>query len=445
MKDNGDLPVEMVTIDDDPAPRVRRGSRPRDPRWRWIGVAGVLAAAVTVVVINRQPTTEWQSAPAPVLPPATSTPAHPTSPPDDGRSWTLVTRPAQPAGVAADSCGTRAPLPRVVSEPLREKTGLQLVIGAAGVLDVDSHDVARDPVALDLGDQVRQVLTAGSNTYLVVGTCRLSDPARVLSVDDTGRIQEIAVPLTGDQVLGRLLDVGGKVWASVESGSFNRHEMALAPLDGGNQVPLPSDFWAFAGVGDLVVGRVGEIGFERPIRVELFDPTTGQVVHSFRPVSGVGVGADMVIWTGTGCGQACPLQIYRADTGLVTTSAITVPVDFDLNGSVVSGDGRSVASVVPLPATVGRGGVTSGAPAQIEVLDLDSGDITPVPGIELADRYAGQPSLAYSADSRWLVIGVPTSTGSEVLLWRPGLTTPAEAAVTSDASSYPPPLAVSGR
>ncbi|RIJ70747.1 hypothetical protein D1871_17415 [Nakamurella silvestris] len=436
----------MVSLDDDEA-RPARAPRSGNPRWRWVAVALALAAAVTVVVVNRQPAPERQSAPEPVPPVLGSStrPTPPTSLPDDGSDWNLVTRPAVPAGLTQDTCGTSAPLPRVRSAPLNEMTGVKLVIGAAGVLDVDSQEMTRQPVALADGDRVRQVLDAGTDTYLLVGTCRLSDPLRVLRVGQAGAVQEVPVELTGAQVLRTLLIAGDRIWAAVDSDSFNRKEVALIPLSGGAQVPLPSDFWAFATLGDLVVGWVGELGYDSPNRIELFDPVTGRILNSFRGVRSAAVGAGVLLWTGTRCGQDCPVMMYRADTGATSTLKVGVPADLDLNDAVISPDGSSVAMAGDAPAvTYTRDGSTVPASAEIRVLDLRTGRVDAVPGIRLVDRYAGRPSLLYSADGRWLVIGVPTQTGSQVLLWRPGLEAPVVAVTTDDTSAYPPPLAVEG-
>jgi hypothetical protein len=67
-----------------------------------------------------------------------------------------------------------------------------------------------------------------------------------------------------------------------------------------------------------------------------------------------------------------------------------------------------------------------GNPNEIVTVDLVSGAVHPVPGVLLWPKSA--PGLAFSADSRWLVIALDEGTGVRLLLWRPGLGRPQESA-----------------
>ena len=447
MREKGDLPVFMLALDGEDAVQPRgRGPRTADPRWRLLAAALALTTMIVLVVVNREEP-PGIAQPVPPQPTPTAAASSPSSlAPSATQSWKLTTLALGPDGQVlqtADTCGTRAPLPQITAASLDEPTGVRLVIGAAGVIDVDSQSLTRNPIALNDSDRIVQLLTHGGDTFLMVGTCTLSEPVRILKVGADGSTDEIPVELFGQQTLGSLIVVDEKVWVSVFSQTFNRGEFAMIPLDGGAQVPIPRNFWAFAGVGRLVVGRTDRLGYEVPDQVQLFDLEKQEVVETFEHVASVAIGSEAVFWISSTCAATCPLNIYNSVTGKSSVADFTVPADFDLNGAAVSSDGSKVAAVNDSRTVdFARDGSITRTGAHVDVLDIRDGEIDSVPGVELFDKYTGFPRLLFSADNTWLVIGVPAKTGTDVLLWRPGMTESARALSTSDSSYYPAPIAV---
>jgi hypothetical protein len=58
-------------------------------------------------------------------------------------------------------------------------------------------------------------------------------------------------------------------------------------------------------------------------------------------------------------------------------------------------------------------------PSDIVVLDLSTGRLSVVPGVELAPKT--QAGLAFDPASRWLVVALDEGRRAGLLLWRPGL------------------------
>lgn len=63
-------------------------------------------------------------------------------------------------------------------------------------------------------------------------------------------------------------------------------------------------------------------------------------------------------------------------------------------------------------------------PSDIAIIDLDTGALDVVPGIELPAKMS--PGLAFSADGRWLVIALNAGTNTRLLAWQHGLIDPYE-------------------
>ena len=73
-----------------------------------------------------------------------------------------------------------------------------------------------------------------------------------------------------------------------------------------------------------------------------------------------------------------------------------------------------------------------GGPSDLAVLDLGTGRLSVVPGVELAPKASA--GLALSRDGRWLLIGLNEGRRARLLVWRPGMGRPMLSPV-ADASS----------
>jgi hypothetical protein len=62
-------------------------------------------------------------------------------------------------------------------------------------------------------------------------------------------------------------------------------------------------------------------------------------------------------------------------------------------------------------------------PSDLVVLDLTNGVLDPVPNLELPPD-VGPDSIQFSADNRWLIVGLPGDGWEELYSWRGGMSRP---------------------
>jgi hypothetical protein len=137
----------------------------------------------------------------------------------------------------------------------------------------------------------------------------------------------------------------------------------------------------------------------------------------------------------------CQLQQFDLTSGVVDEHTLRLPPGSAFYPSVASPDGHYLAGV--LDPRVGAVG-SDAAEKNLAVLDLQNFELTNVPDIEfdpgqyiVADQ-PGTAAMAYSADSQWLVLGVPgPDTTTRLLLWKPGLARPLESAVVVPGAPQP--------
>jgi hypothetical protein len=105
-----------------------------------------------------------------------------------------------------------------------------------------------------------------------------------------------------------------------------------------------------------------------------------------------------------------------------------------------SPDGRHVAFI--LPRTEGQLGPHPGPPADVAVLDVTTMSLRILPGLVLPPKTF--VTATWSPDSTWLVLGADLGTRALVLIWRDGMSLPAEVRVPSPAggTTGPPALLV---
>jgi hypothetical protein len=138
------------------------------------------------------------------------------------------------------------------------------------------------------------------------------------------------------------------------------------------------------------------------------------------------VGQGIVAWT-TGCepatDHACILRRRSVAGG--PTRGYRLQRASGLTGGVVSPDGRHLAVALSRPGQDPR--AEPGrliAPSQLVIIDLDTGQLDVAPGMLLPTTMP--PALAFSTDSRWLIIAINAGNQIRLLLWRPGLPLPYE-------------------
>jgi len=165
-------------------------------------------------------------------------------------------------------------------------------------------------------------------------------------------------------------------------------------------------------VGDsplgLVLQRSGRTADDRDL--VLVDRRSGAVPRVLgHAVSAVAAGARAAAWVPADCVYPCPLRVGDLRTGDRRT--YPMPEGRKPKSGAFSPDGRSVA------LTFGPRGSQDGT-GRVGVLDLRTRAVALVPDLHTAPDLGAH--LAWSSDSRWLVIGVPWPDHQAIALWRPG-------------------------
>ncbi len=186
---------------------------------------------------------------------------------------------------------------------------------------------------------------------------------------------------------------------------------------------LPPNFTPLGAFADLIIGTVSAPGAEAGVSVTIraLDPATGDVKLDLGPASAVAVSHGLVVWAGSGC-TSCRIHSYDLATGARTVSRGPVAATQQLWSGLVSPDHHTLAFERQRsePASYDLG--HPGNPNEVVTVDLSSGAVRVVPGLlPWPKSFAG---LDFSADSRWLLLGLDEGTDVRLLLWRPGLAVP---------------------
>jgi len=405
-------------------------------RWRWM-IAGTAFAAIGTAAMVREDISQHDLAVTPLVRAAASstTPSPQTGPASS-------TSPQWPQALGA--CGERALLPIVSAVPLREKTGLQLIVGdQLRTVDVDSGKV--EPVAgftLAPDEVISQLATEGSDTYALIARCRPTDTGRVIRIGPRGVPRTVA---SGH--IHALLTGGSHVWA-VSVTSSNNRAVSVDPLNGEPPLTLPVDFYPAGAYGDLLAGSQDAPPDSAPSQLlVLLDPKTRTVRSTLGRGGPIVVGAGLTLWSDASCQARGPCPVYERDlaSGRTSSHYYPLPADFYFSNGVISKDRRLLAFQLPRTTPDPRfTGDHPRPPADIAVLQLDTGALDVVPGIEL--RAESSVGLAFSADGRWLVVALNEGTHTRLLVWRHGLAHPMEPSVTLPGPVLSsPPVTLRGR
>jgi hypothetical protein len=359
--------------------------------------------------------------------------------------------PAATSGPAAQawptvtaSCGP-VQRPFVSSTPVRERTGVHVLLGGDRLVSVDIDSGATTDLGGDgllAGQSVIQ-LQGGSPAYAVAASCDANGERSLLRIQD-GQLRPVS--LSG--LLSVLTDSSG-AWALTSKAQVP-YRSQLVSLTGPATVPLNLLFFPSALAGSAVVGDEipgGGASWGEPPLIMARDAANG---GRLRSVLGEGwlmttVG-DTVIWRDSCYDETqstCHL-LYATLGQPRRVRSITLPAGrFPAAKASASPNGKLVA--FPLLRSSADASFPGGeSPADIAVADLTTGRVAVVPGVQLPS--SPPPGLAFSADSRWLIIALNAGPQVRLLAWRPGLSRPEETtAVSLRTSGQPPIVALSSR
>jgi len=401
---------QIYLVPGETAPDPPAGSRRRRP-WTLVVLLAVAGAAVAVQHVRASGAHQ-----RPVMAAAAAAPGSPVRP------W--------PTGAGA--CGSPLELPQVTASPPTEPVAGTVAVPGARPALVDVGSGATVPITgltLRPDQYASVVVRSGPANYLLVRSCRRRWLGSVLRTAPGARQRVVS---GARPVFGLVGDDRGGVWAEAYTGTVRIDPEAaigttLVRLDRpGPPVVLPQSLSVLGVHGDQVVGiAVGsaESAVRNPLyRYDLSQHRASLLGQAYRATVSRGV----VFWTEAPCSATGPCQVhsYDLDSGAGQVVGYHLPLGTSVGGAVLSPDRRRLA--FPLERELADPAYRSSSPenpADLVVLDRTSGELEPVPGIELAP---GEPPvvLGFSTDSRWLIVGLATGDGTDLYSWRTGLSLP---------------------
>ena len=387
-------------------------------RTGWILVLVVLLILIVLRASTDRP--HHQAAPSP-------TPSDLISAIPDGPS-----APAWPTATGA--CGADTPLPIVSSAPVAEHTGIQLLLGGdrLRLVDFDSGHATTLPDAVVRPGEYAAVLAGDPITaYATTGSCNETAPYAMLRISVDHQVSVIR-PLGPTE--WALAD-GNSVWIASFASDIDSPYGTISPVAGGQRVRLPLGFYASAIVGETIVGLLQPDPSISPTWLALVDARTGRLRAKLEQhVAPLATGAGEVFWT-SGC-DASPCTLRRR--AIAGGQTLGSPLPRPACCGVVSPDGTRIAFLIERASTDSRFNGHPLPPMDIAIMQLDTGRLSIVPGIELPAK--SQPGLAFASSGDWLVIALDAGSRTRLLAWRPGLRQPYETNALPGLVHDPPTL-----
>jgi hypothetical protein len=411
-----------VEHDQEEVLEVGKASRPGRRRAGWILV---LVAVLTLVVLRA----------------STDRPPHqavPSTTPSEAINAIPYGRTATAWPTAPGACGADTLLPIVSSAPPAEHTGIQVLLGGdrLRLVDFDSGHATTLPDAVVRPGEYAAVLAGDPITaYATTGSCNETAPYAMLRISVDHRVSVIR-PLAPTEWT---LTDGHQVWIASFASDIDNPYGTIVRVAGGQRVRLPLGFYASAIVGDTIVGLLQPDPSISPTWLALVDARTGRLqVKLEQHVAPLAAGAGQVFWT-SGChddASPCTLHGRLIDGGETRGSPLPGPACC----GVVSPDGTRIAFLMERASSDSRFDGHPLPPMDIAIMQLDTGRLGIVPGIELPAK--SQPGLAFVGRGDWLVIALDAGSRTRLLAWRPGLRQPYETNALPGLVHHPPTLVV---
>lgn len=358
---------------------------------------------------------------------------------------------------ASDVCGASVSVGSVTgSRPLPQGVALSVVAGAWAQLFDGADDLVTTPLVGGTSgsdEYVTQLDSSGDRMFATIGSCTDPGAARFVEIAHYASgfgLRSIKAPVPTGMRVARLVMGGNAPWASLyqtaEDGSGHTRTALLA-LDGsGKVIDLPAGFVPEAGYQDLVIGMQYPVS-RTPISQEIgtilqvFDVRTGSVVRQLDVYAARHViGDGYVLWEPR-CPKPCEIRRYDIGSGddTVVGTMPTDAVEGLMTWGALSPDGTKIVMVAPSGPVTGSDstGYQLSGGFSVQVLTVSTGDVQIAGGIELTWPEA---SVAFTPDSRWLLVGVPTRSGGSVLAYDADMNGPYRIAALSGSAGGAVPL-----
>jgi hypothetical protein len=154
------------------------------------------------------------------------------------------------------------------------------------------------------------------------------------------------------------------------------------------------------------------------------------------------VGDGYVLWEPR-CPTPCEIRRYDIESGddIVVGTMPTDVVEGLMTWGALSPDGTKIVMVAPTGPVTGSDstGYQLSGGFSVQMLTVATGDVQTAGGIELSWPEA---STAFTPDSRWLLIGVPTRFGGSVLAYDADMNGPYRIATPLESAGGSVPLAM---
>jgi len=290
------------------------------------------------------------------------------------------------------------------------------VVGVGGlhVVDLDTANTRTLAAASKPGRYVEQMVITRRGVYAIWSACSSPYGPGVDYTSWSGSTRRLPGSAEG------LLGGAGRVWSySGDPAVLHRLAPGFRPL------ALPKRTFPVAVTGDgIIASRFprNPNSLRAPL-VELLDAETGKLSATIARGYPLAAAQGVVLTYASPCGQALrPCTISRTPVDRPgQTQRFPMPRNrFPGGGSAaVSRDGSLLAFQLtrrePDPRYASDDPVP---PSDIAVLDLHSGSLQVVPGIELPPKAAA--GMVFTANNGLLAIALGWGVGARLLLWHPG-------------------------
>lgn len=395
---------------------VEFGGWPRPPKWAW-AVAGIAVVTVLAGAVIAHTGAHHTAPASPSRPPPAAAPPTPAGPP-----WPS----------AAGACGSTVDLPQIHLSRQPVRIHARLLIGGTGLREIAPGGTVSGPLpGLPEHNRLVTNVVAGPGAAYAFDTPCVSSTASVriyrVSSGAAHRLGFSADALIGGPHLA---------WAlSYRSGGVLTQ--VLGPRAWSRAARFRSSTEPIA---DTAAGLVA-VAY-RPLAgqrhaVELVAPRTGAVLRRIGDGFPMGAAGRVLLVSLHDCAallahSTCTLESIDLNTGLplatVKLPTGRAPTGGDLSSPVFSPDGTLAAFQLARARRDPRfAPAVLGPPSDVVVLNLRTGKLDIVPGLELPPAtWAG---LAFDPTGRWLLATVSEGDHGDLLAWGPGM--PGPALVTS--------------
>lgn len=364
-----------------------------------------------------------------------------------------------PVQRATDLCGRTIPVNSVTRVgALPAGVPLSFVAGpGARMFDSATETTTASLFDWASGSQeyVSQLSRGGDRLFATIDSCADQGTTRFVEIlYQAGGFgaRSIAAPVPKGAKVAGLVMGGNTPWAALYRSAGDgsgQVQSALLALDGSARVvELPAGFSPEVGYQGLVVGTLYPVSRTPTPQasgsiLQVFDVGTGSIVRQLDSyVVRHVIGDGYLLWEPQ-CAGPCEIHRYDVASGndTVVGTAPDVAGEALAYWTALSPDGRRIAMVAP------RGDVTGSASSgyqitdgfSVQVFDVATGAVSDGGGIEMPWPSA---NVAFSPDSGWLLVAVPTRSGGSVLAYDADMSGPYLVATLSESVGGAVPLAM---